>query len=265
VERYVLRGGRWGYDRLQLLARVRRAHTLELLGLAGLRPGMRCVDLGCGGGEGTFELAELAGPGGFVVGVDMDEVKLALARAAAAERGLANVEFRQANVNDWAEPAAYDFVYSRLLLQHLSRPEDLLWRMWAAVRPGGVLAVEDADFDGLFCYPENGGFDFYGRMLRRIIELNGGDTTLGRKLYRLFLQAGTPAPELRLVQDAGAADEGKNLAPSTLQAIADAITGAGLATETEVAAAFADLAAFAADPQTVIGGPRIFQLWARRP
>jgi 2-polyprenyl-3-methyl-5-hydroxy-6-metoxy-1,4-benzoquinol methylase len=47
-------------------------------------------------------------PGGFVVGVDMDEVKLALARAAAAERGLANVEFRQANVNDWAEPAAYD-------------------------------------------------------------------------------------------------------------------------------------------------------------
>jgi SAM-dependent methyltransferase len=105
VERYVLRGGRWGYDRLQLLARVRRAHTLELLGLAGLRPGMRCVDLGCGGGEGTFELAELAGPGGFVVGVDMDEVKLALARAAAAERGLANVEFRQVNVNDWAEPA----------------------------------------------------------------------------------------------------------------------------------------------------------------
>ena len=79
MERYVLRGGRWGYDRLQLLARVRRAHTLELLGLAGLRPGMRCVDLGCGGGEGTFELAELAGPGGFVVGVDMDEVKLALA------------------------------------------------------------------------------------------------------------------------------------------------------------------------------------------
>jgi len=47
MERYVLRGGRWGYDRLQLLARVRRPYTLELLGLAGLRPGMRCVDLGC--------------------------------------------------------------------------------------------------------------------------------------------------------------------------------------------------------------------------
>ena len=204
MERYVLRGGRWGYDRLQLLARVRRPYTLELLGLAGLRPGMRCVDLGCGGGQGTFELAEMTGPGGFVTGVDVDEVKLALARQAAAERGLANVEFRAANVNDWAEPAAYDFVYSRLLLMHLKQPEDLVRRMWEAVRAGGVLAVEDADFDGQFCHPENAGFDFFSRMLPRVVELNGGDARLGRKLYRHFLQTGIPDPQLRLAQDAGA-------------------------------------------------------------
>ena len=43
---------------------------------------------------------------------------------------------------------AYDLVYSRFLLQHLSRPVELLPRMWAAVRAGGVIAVEDADFDG---------------------------------------------------------------------------------------------------------------------
>jgi len=104
----------------------------------------------------------------------MDEVKLALARQAAAERGLANVEVRQANVNDWAEPAAYDFVYSRLLLMHLKQPEDLLRRMWEGVRAGGVLAVEDADFDGQFCHPENAGFDFFSRMLPRVVELNGG-------------------------------------------------------------------------------------------
>jgi hypothetical protein len=137
--------------------------------------------------------------------------------------------------------------------------------MWEAVRPGGVIAVEDADFDGLFCHPENGSFAFYGRMLRRVIALNGGDATLGRKLYQLFLQAGIAAPELRLVQDASAVDEDKTLAPSTLRAIADAITSAGLATEDEVTAAIADLDAFTADPRTLVGGPRIFQLWARRP
>ena len=108
MERYVLRGGRWGYDRLRILARVRRAETLELLGRAGVGPGQRCVDLGSGSGEVSFELARLTGPDGSVTGIDMDEVKVALAREAAAERGLGNVEFRAADVNDWAEPGAYD-------------------------------------------------------------------------------------------------------------------------------------------------------------
>jgi len=264
VERYVLRGGEWGYQRLQLLARVLRADTVELLRRVGLRPGMRCLDLGCGGGEGTFELAQLAAPGGLVVGIDFDEVKLALARQAAGERGLSNVEFRAANVNDWDEPGAYDLVYSRTLLQHLSRPAELVRRMWAAVRDDGVIAVEDADFDGLFCHPPNGGFDFYRRMLPRACALNGGDSTIGRKLYQYFLQVGIPAPELRLVQDPGITGDMKDLTVSTLEASADAITDAGLATADEVAAAIADLAAFAADPQSVIGGPRIFQVWARK-
>jgi predicted O-methyltransferase YrrM len=43
--------------------------------------------------------------------------------------------------------------------------------MWEAVRPGGVIAVEDADFDGLFCDPPNDGFDFYRRMVPRVVEL----------------------------------------------------------------------------------------------
>jgi hypothetical protein len=68
-----------------------------------------------------------------------------------------------------------------------------------------------------------------------------------------------------LAQDAGVTDDGRALNPVTLEAIADAITGAGLATEAEVAAAIADLAAFAADPQTLLSGPRVFQVWARRP
>lgn len=100
MERYVLRGGRAGYTRLQVLARARQAETAELVRRAGLRPGMRCLDLGCGGGEVTFELASLAGPAGAVIGIDMDEMKLALARETAAEHGIANVEFWVANVND---------------------------------------------------------------------------------------------------------------------------------------------------------------------
>ena len=91
MERYVLRGGQWGYDRLKLLARIKRDDTLELLLRAGIRPGMRCLDLGCGGGEVTFDLAAAAGPEGSVIGVDMDAEKLALARESARERGIGEI------------------------------------------------------------------------------------------------------------------------------------------------------------------------------
>ena len=89
MERYVIRGGQEGYDRLLVLARDRWPDTAALFARAGLAPGMRCIDLGCGGGEVTLEIARLVAPGGSVVGADMDEIKLDLARRTAAERGRA--------------------------------------------------------------------------------------------------------------------------------------------------------------------------------
>ena len=147
----MIRGGREGFERLKVLGRAAWPHTLDLLHLVGLPPGIRALDLGCGGGDVTLELADLIGPNGHVTGIDMDDVKLDLARETATERGLAHIEFRAKNVKDWNEPEAYDLVYSRFLLEHLSHPIELLRRMWAAVRPGGALVVEDTDFGGLFC------------------------------------------------------------------------------------------------------------------
>ncbi len=164
----MLRGGQWGYERLELLARIRRPDTAELFRTAGIRPGMRCLDLGCGGGEVTFDLARLVWPTGSVVGIDMDESLLALARLAIPAQGVSNVEFVAADVTGWDDPDAYDVVYSRFLLQHLSSPVDMLRRMWRAVRAGGVIAVEDADFDGLCCDPDNSGFGFYQTMYPRV-------------------------------------------------------------------------------------------------
>jgi ubiquinone/menaquinone biosynthesis C-methylase UbiE len=264
VERYVIRGGQQGYERLQLLARERWPDTSALFGRAGVGPGARCIDLGCGGGEVTFEIARLVGPDGRVTGVDMDEIKISLARQAAVERGVTNAELRVLNVNDWHEASAYDVVYCRTLLHHLSRPVELLRRMWAAVRPGGAILVEDADFDGWFCHPPNEGFDFFVRAYSQVIARCGGDHATGRKLHAYFAEAGIPDPEVTLVQRLHLTDGGKMLALSTLDATADAILAEGVATEDEVTAAMASLAQFTGDAGTLIGGPRIFQLWSRR-
>ena len=264
TEHYVLRGGQRGYDRLLVLARERWPDTLALFQRAGVRPGMKCVDIGCGSGEVTFGLAQLVGAEGTVIGVDMDGVKLELARAAATERGIQNVSFRHMNVNDWNEPGAYDLAYSRALLQHLRQPVDLLRRMWAALRPGGLLVVEDADFDGACCDPPNAGFDFFVRTYNEVLRRNGGDPTTGRKLSRYFRDAGIPQSHVGLVQSVRRDGEAKSLAWSTLEGSSDAILSSGVATSEELASALADLAAFTNDPHSLLAGPRLFQVWAQR-
>jgi len=74
--------------------------------------------------------------------------------------------------------------------------------MWAAVRPGGVLAVEDADFEGSFRDPPHAGFQFWVNAYQRVLESHGGDSLTGRKLPRLFRAAEIPEPDLRVVQRA---------------------------------------------------------------
>ena len=88
---YLIRGGIAGRERLRLLARVMRPASLALLERAGVTAGLRCLDVGCGGGDVTFDLASLVGITGHVVGVDLDATKVELARgdATAAPREIA--------------------------------------------------------------------------------------------------------------------------------------------------------------------------------
>jgi ubiquinone/menaquinone biosynthesis C-methylase UbiE len=264
VDRYVIKGGEVGHARLRVLTRAQRPFTLDLLNQVGVGPGMRCLDLGCGSGDVTLDIAALIGDGGHVTGLDMDELKVSLAIDAAAQRRLTNITFQVANVNDWQDSAAYDFVYCRFLLQHLRRPLDLLQKMWAAVRPGGVLAVEDTDFDGKFCHPPSDAFDFYVRNYVAVLRSHGGDPMIGRKLRAYFAEAGIPTPELNLVQRVETTGEAKVLSYLTLEATAESIVEAGLATDDEVKAALGSLLTYTKDPRTVIGDPRVFQVWARR-
>ncbi|HYM09961.1 MAG TPA: class I SAM-dependent methyltransferase [Bryobacterales bacterium] len=149
---YVIRSGQEGKRRLKILARILWPTTFPLLkGL--VREGMSCLDLGCGGGDVTIGMARLAGSKGKVVGIDVDAVKLAAAREEAVHQRLGNVEFRDANVFEWSEDAAYDLAYARFLLTHLGDPGSVVVQMRHALRPGGILVVEDIDFNSHFATP----------------------------------------------------------------------------------------------------------------
>ena len=98
---------------------------------------------------------------------------------------------------------------------------------------------------------------------RRVLAGRGGDHAIGRKLYRYFLAAEIPEPQVGLVQPVHHG-EAKTLAWSTLDATADAILADGLVTPEELTAALRNLRPFTDDPRTLTCGPRVFQLWSWR-
>src|SRR5262249_18534364 len=150
TESYAIRGGVEGRERLRMLARVMRPFTQGLFERIGIREGMACLDAGCGGGDVTFDLARRAGPAGRVVGIDLDDVKLGLARNEAATLGLDNVSFRQAEIGACHFDAEFDLIYSRFLLTHLPDAVGAIVSMQQWLKPGGLFLVEDIDFIGHF-------------------------------------------------------------------------------------------------------------------
>jgi SAM-dependent methyltransferase len=262
---YVIRGGVEGKRRLDLLAHILAGTTDDLLRRAGVGAGMRCLDLGCGGGHVSRSLARLVGDTGRVIGLDIDPIKVDAADEDARAAGLANVEFRTADVTVWAEEAAYDVVYGRFILSHLGGREALIGRMRDALREGGVLILEDIDFQGSFSHPESAAFLEYCALYREVVRRRGGDAHLGSRLYTLCLDANLADVRLGVVQPvhAGCGTE-KRLSLSTLVNIGDAVLAESLATKDQLDDTIAALATFTDDPRSMIALPRIFQVWGRR-
>jgi SAM-dependent methyltransferase len=260
---YILRGGDQGWERLRLLARIKWPTTRTVLRRVGLRAGMHCLDVGCGNGAVTLKLARYVGPSGRVVGLDMDERCLELARQEAARRQLP-AEFRAGSVYELGEVAAYDLVYTRFLLTHLPDPGQALQRLVEAVRPGGLVVVEDIDFAGHFSHPACPAFDRYVSLYQHTVHRKGGDPNIGPRLPGLLLDAGLEDVRFRVVQPAYRTGPGKRIAQVTMEHIREAVAAVGLASPEEVTAVVAELDRFARDARTILSFPRIFQVWGRK-
>jgi len=264
LESYIIRGGMEGRERLRLIARITRPTTLALLERAGVRKGMNCLDAGCGGGDVSLELARLVGPEGCVVGIDLDEVKLEVARTEATAAGLSNVEFQATDIVAGALPRpGFDLVYGRFLLTHLRDPAAALRRLVDLLGRGALLVVEDIDYRGHFSHPPSAAFDAYVALYRRTAQARGADPDIGPRLPGLLEEAGIGPAQLNVVQPTAMRGEEKLISAITMEAIADSVLQAGFATRADVEAIVDDLYRLGRDETTVIGAPRIVQAWGR--
>lgn len=262
---YIIRGGDCGAERLHVVARVMRPGTLALLDRAGLTPGLEVLDLGCGSGDVTVEIARLASPTGRVVGIDMDEGVLRHANSATDAAG-APVEWRQGRVEDLDQEAAFDIVYARFLLSHLADPVDVLRRMCRAVRPRGRVVVEDIDITAHAHWPSSAAFRRYVELYAATGRARGGDPNIGPRLPALMLDAGLEDVEVSISMPVSRVGEGKTVARLTLLNIADAAIAAGLTDREEVDGLLNELIRHENDPRSIQSTAQVFQVvGTRRP
>jgi SAM-dependent methyltransferase len=172
--------------------------TLRVLHLAGLGPGMRVLDIGCGAGDVAFLAARIVGPEGHVIGVDRSAEAIGAARRRAATDELTNVEFRVADLPDLELEEAVDALIGRLVLMYFTDPAVALRRLSPLVRPGGIVAFHELDTDGAKSDPPG---ELFSTSIRRIAETfvrTGADVHAGLRLGATFREAGLPSPQLTL-------------------------------------------------------------------
>jgi SAM-dependent methyltransferase len=175
--------------------------TRRLFEAAGIGAGMRVLDVGSGAGDVALLLADLVGPRGRVVGVDQNAIILDTARARVQATGWRNVTFHAGEVRDASLGSDFDAVVGRWVLMYQPDPAALLRLLATRLRPGGVIAFHENDFG----YPPA---MFPPSELSQQVQRwsvppdpvgpGGTDMRMGTNLFRLYLEAGLPAPELRL-------------------------------------------------------------------
>ncbi len=155
-----------------------------------LRPGARVLDVGCGPGTITADLAARVAPG-VVVGIEPTPDPLEDARAHAAAVGVANVTFAVGDVYALDYPDdSFDVVHAHQVLQHLGEPVAALREMLRVCAPDGVVAVRDADYAAMTWYPSDQRLARWLAIYRAVAHGNGAEPDAGRRLLAWANAAG---------------------------------------------------------------------------
>lgn len=243
--------------------------TAHVLDLAGLRPGMRVLDVGSGAGDVAFLAARLVGPEGEVLGVDQSPDAVALANRRAAGAGLENVRFQIGDVAALALDTPVDAVIGRLVLMYFPDPATIVKHLVRLLRPGGIVVFHEFDLEAARSEPPCALFDVSLDRLRRAFARVGVDHRAGLKLPRIFRAAGLPAPTMiqgARVEHGPAAEAYRELAgiTRTLLPLIEQ-TGVATAAEVDVATLSERLRAEAVANDSTLVSPAYIGAWARVP
>ena len=171
----VLRSHRW-----------RTAENSAAYLLPHLQPGQRLLDVGCGPGTITVDLAGRVAPGATV---GMDRATEVVEAAAAASNGAATFEVGNVYELRFGD-GSFDVVHAHQVLQHLSDPVAALGEMRRVCAPGGLVAARDSDYRGMIWFPAEPALDRWLELYEAVARANRAEPDAGRHLLGWARAAG---------------------------------------------------------------------------
>ena len=224
--------------RLMLQHRIYGPATRQLLTAAGISSGMRVLDVGSGAGDVALLLADLVGPTGEVVGIEIapESIEFATHRVHAA--GLeSTVRFVSADLRDLVlDEAPFDAVVGRWVLMYQPDPVALLRRLAGLLRPGGVMVFQESDLVAVHEPFPAGPLHAQVLAWMRPPVAHGIEMRMGPKLFRSFVAAGLPAPSVRIDTPVGGGRDwpGYEFVAATMRSLLPMLVALGGVDEREV-------------------------------
>jgi 2-polyprenyl-3-methyl-5-hydroxy-6-metoxy-1,4-benzoquinol methylase len=184
-------------ERLKFQAAVLQPYTQRMLVGAGLREGMRVLDIGCGTGAVSSLAAKLVGPRGRVVAIDRSETAIEVAVECAREENMSNIELRASALDELRDEDGFDMVVGRYVLIHQPDAVRFLKNAAQFVRPGGCVAFHEVNLvDYLPTFPTVELFDALVKDTLARFQKACPEAGVARKMVPTFVAAGLGAPDM---------------------------------------------------------------------
>ena len=203
--------GRTSHETTRLIeqSRIYGASTQRLCKRAGIAKGMRVLEIGSGAGDVAlfYLLAELVGPEGRVVGVDVNPTILKTARQRATDAGVRNLEFTAGDARALDFSDKFDAVVGRFVLMYMAEPRKAFAKLITHLRPGSIVAFQEPEYTlyPALLHPDTPLMNQLIKWILEVFEHSGAHLDMGIGLYRAFVDAGLPPPTMHLESPIGAA------------------------------------------------------------